>query len=642
MVELIAILKNNYDLDLSGLEIDGYFAKKITLSSSRSIEKDTRGAHIEITDVDGPMNFFPIVTSAEYLENNQTLEKRRYTLKVPLIILKENLDSLYSSYNERLEQTDFTPKHDSETIQERINNLDDCPEKIDSHCINTLNRRSTGQWQTEIGTIRQDGQYFTNLRDVILPKEILLFLKVNKSNSFLYYCLGLEERTELTDFLDSNGYSQIGNIEENIELKSILEPSKQVKGDKLHLNSILYGPPGTGKTYSTITRAVSILGLIESKDDYTEEEYSQAQELFKKECGNRIEFVTMHQSYSYEDFIEGLKPIKDENSNNVQFDYIPGVFKRITDRCFENRILKQSANKNPYFPSFMLSVDEDYVREEIYSMQNNGDSGMVAQRVAFDYFNNLIGKKYTKAWRDKFDRIVGGKSPRAGYSEEHFREGEMENFTALSQEFRQLDEDNRREKLVNEWFSNDQESILTESDDINSENYVIILDEINRCNISKVFGELITLIEDDKRENFEVTLPSSHPFTVPKNLYIIGTMNTADKSIAMVDIALRRRFEFEALYPDPNLISDNDKKSFMIAVNKEIKDRKTIDFQIGHADFMKNFSLVDTINKKTIPLLVEYFRSDMAEVKKILKDSLPKSVSIDNEWFKNKGLIRVE
>jgi 5-methylcytosine-specific restriction protein B len=129
---------------------------------------------------------------------------------------------------------------------------------------------------------------------------------------------------------------------------------------------------------------------------------------------------------------------------------------------------------------------------------------------------------------------------------------------------------------------------------------------------------------------------------VAKNLYVIGTMNTADKSIALVDIALRRRFEFEALYPNPDLVEDDDKRSFMKAVNNEIKERKTIDFQIGHSDFMKDLSLIDTINKKTIPLLVEYFRSDMEEIKKILEISLPDTVSIDDNWFADNSLLRVE
>ena len=172
-------------------------------------------------------------------------------------------------------------------------------------------------------------------------------------------------------------------------------------------------------------------------------------------------------------------------------------------------------------------------------------------------------------------------------------------------------------------------------------NFVIVLDEINRANISKVFGELITLIEEDKRENLTVRLPSGDFFTVPSNLFIIGTMNTADKSVSMVDIALRRRFEFEAMYPDPNLVSDPKKRKFMIDLNREIIDKRGIDFQIGHSDFMKTTNLLDCINKKTIPLLMEYCRNRHEEVTEILSKCLPGDMEFDSELLIYK-LVKVK
>jgi 5-methylcytosine-specific restriction endonuclease McrBC GTP-binding regulatory subunit McrB len=146
-------------------------------------------------------------------------------------------------------------------------------------------------------------------------------------------------------------------------------------------------------------------------------------------------------------------------------------------------------------------------------------------------------------------------------------------------------------------------------------NYVLIIDEINRANISRVFGELITLLEEDKRwgNDFEteVLLPDGFTkFTVPKNLYIIGTMNTADKSIALLDIALRRRFEFIPLYPDASKVKD-EYQLFFNTLNQRIKDKKGIDFCIGHAYFMppqdRSFDFVKAMNQKVIPLLMEYF-----------------------------------
>jgi 5-methylcytosine-specific restriction protein B len=158
-------------------------------------------------------------------------------------------------------------------------------------------------------------------------------------------------------------------------------------------------------------------------------------------------------------------------------------------------------------------------------------------------------------------------------------------------------------------------------------NYVIIIDEINRANISRVFGELITLIEEDKRSHgsipMRVTLPSGDSFIVPSNLYIIGTMNTADKSIALLDIALRRRFEFVPKYPLyvglAQTVNDADK---LRKINEAIVSRKNHDFTIGHAYFMgDDYSLEKTINHKVIPLLLEYFMNSEKEVIDILKEA---------------------
>lgn len=173
-------------------------------------------------------------------------------------------------------------------------------------------------------------------------------------------------------------------------------------------------------------------------------------------------------------------------------------------------------------------------------------------------------------------------------------------------------------------------------DNQHDKNYVIIIDEINRANISRVFGELITLIEPDKRSQgaipLEVKLPSGDKFAVPSNLYIIGTMNTADKSIALLDIALRRRFEFEPMYPkyeiEGKVIYD---AAILEKLNIKIKETKGHDFQIGHAYFMdESTNLVERMNKKVIPLLLEYYMNDEKEVKQILNYAGLKT--IDNSW----------
>ena len=155
-------------------------------------------------------------------------------------------------------------------------------------------------------------------------------------------------------------------------------------------------------------------------------------------------------------------------------------------------------------------------------------------------------------------------------------------------------------------------------------NYVLIIDEINRANISRVFGELITLLEPDKRigqlMELESVLPSGESFSVPPNLYVVGTMNTADKSIAFIDIALRRRFKFIPVYPKYDL-SDLVGGEILKKLNEKIIELKGIDFQIGHSYFLRNgdsFNLIEVMNSKVIPLLNEYFMNDTNTVKKIL------------------------
>jgi len=141
--------------------------------------------------------------------------------------------------------------------------------------------------------------------------------------------------------------------------------------------------------------------------------------------------------------------------------------------------------------------------------------------------------------------------------------------------------------------------------------YYLIIDEINRGNISKIFGELITLIEEDKRDKLEVTLPySKEPFKVPSNLYIIGTMNSTDKSIALIDIALRRRFTFLKMEPNAGLIGNEKAKRIFIALNEYITKTLGKDYRIGHSYFMGDIDLDFVLEYKIKPLLEEYFYGD--------------------------------
>lgn len=168
--------------------------------------------------------------------------------------------------------------------------------------------------------------------------------------------------------------------------------------------------------------------------------------------------------------------------------------------------------------------------------------------------------------------------------------------------------------------------------DTSGNNYVIIIDEINRANISKVFGELITLIEDDKRwgelNETCVTLQSGDVFAVPNNLYIIGTMNSADKSISLIDAALRRRFSFIEQLPNASLVEEPLMRKVLQELNLKLVDElESTDLLVGHSYFMNRSKndLCDVLNNNIIPLLYEYFYDNKKKVASILQDTIKKS-----------------
>ncbi|HEC1808120.1 TPA: AAA family ATPase, partial [Campylobacter lari] len=184
--------------------------------------------------------------------------------------------------------------------------------------------------------------------------------------------------------------------------------------------------------------------------------------------------------------------------------------------------------------------------------------------------------------------------------------------------------------------------------------YIIIIDEINRGNVSKIFGELITLIEPSKRigekEELRVRLPySGEEFGVPKNVYIIGTMNTADRSITSLDTALRRRFEFVEMMPKPSKLSkieDIDLQELLKAINTRIEYLLDREKTIGHAFFMGIKDLNDLKNvfqNKIIPLLQEYFYNDYALINAVLNENgMILGDKKDDKYLQKKNLYNVD
>jgi len=418
-----------------------------------------------------------------------------------------------------------------------------------------------------------------------------------KGNWKVDFSLVLKTLTDITKY--SSDHANYETYYERL-LGIMKQDSKtqMIEEKEFPLNTILYGPPGTGKTYNTVLRAAEIV------EDRKIKNYDEALEIFKANLHDQIEFITFHQNYSYEDFIQGLRP-DTENDKQLTFERKDGVFKVIADKALKNI---SDSNKPPIAKkTFEVTFNEfvnPLVQGEIEEIE--------VQMKKVSYFITAITNKSIE-----FRKSSGGTAHTLSISTlKKMYEGEelldiqglSSYYTPLLDELLKIGKDSSGKKEI-----------------VQRKNYVIIIDEINRANISRVFGELITLIEPDKRSNgkipMEAKLPSGDIFMVPSNLYIIGTMNTADKSIALLDIALRRRFEFEAMYPKYEI---EDQEIYDVDILKKINEQvitsKGHDFQIGHAYFMgDNTDLLQRMNKKVIPLLLEYYMNDDKEVREILQ-----------------------
>jgi 5-methylcytosine-specific restriction protein B len=446
------------------------------------------------------------------------------------------------------------------------------------------------------------------------------------------------------------------------------------------LNTILYGPPGSGKTYEVIEKAVKII-----EGEQVDTRPTDRAEIVKrynnyKEKG-QIEFITFHQSYSYEEFVEGLRPVQDEN-NQISYEVEDGILKRICDKAR----VKTSAGPSKYdfdenkIKFFKMSLgntqtDGDEIFE--YCIQNNvigmgydGEADYTGAKTKEDV-EKLYNEKHTdqrqfsinamsrfRLWMNIDDIVIVSQGNRkvqaigritGDYFFDDKREIRFRHYRNVEWLYRDtiipveqiMKGKVFSQQTIYEFYTKDLNlnyirSILSaEEDDETPRPHVLIIDEINRGNISKIFGELITLIEDDKRlgapNELSVTLPySKKAFGVPANLYILGTMNTADRSIALLDTALRRRFTFKEMMPDIDVLreksledEDIDMARLLETINDRIEYLYDRDHTIGHAYFinLKSFEeLRATFRNKIFPLLQEYFYNDWEKIALVLND----------------------
>lgn len=408
-------------------------------------------------------------------------------------------------------------------------------------------------------------------------------------------------------------YRYIDDWLKTIEKNMITDKCARLLANKR--NIILQGAPGTGKTYTTAILALRVLGV----DDVDFDNHAAVMERYESLLDSQIFFTTFHQSMDYEDFVEGLKPhIQTDSegvSTGVTYEPEDGIFKRASQAALVDE------DKN------IVECIDDYIKNKI--------NGIEHKRA----IPTVTGKSAIYVWHKPGNSTISSRSVNSASTK-------GEDYTPAPLNIEKIKLQAMGHGVENNWPQYSAafiEAVRREYQVNRSKPVVLIIDEINRGNVSKIFGELITLLEADKRiggnHPVKVTLPYSKTlFGVPDNLYIIGTMNTTDRSTGTLDYALRRRFAFVTLKSDPSAIlhyygENKDLAAKALALFEDVRrfiaDPKHIngdfdvdDLMVGHSYFMakSEAELADRIEYEVVPLINEYINDGILRVDHSLKN----------------------
>ncbi|MFK8006766.1 MAG: AAA family ATPase [Saprospiraceae bacterium] len=436
------------------------------------------------------------------------------------------------------------------------------------------------------------------------------------------------------------------------------------------LNLILYGAPGTGKTYHAINYALSII------ENRTMEELEMEPRGALRHRFNEymeegwIQYVTFHPSFAYEDFVEGIKP-QTTQDGKVIYDVEDGVFKYISLTAKRHLVevllslipvQEINIDYEALYSSFLLYLESDDFnsfesrtgkRMLLQKMARNGNLTVRPENsfLAYTIFKTKLKKLYKafqsvddiKHTQNDINLLLGGVNTRAYWSVfNELKKFEPSFVQAL------MEAEQGEIPLPEEGIDAFELSNLSEVAKNKAGKFVLIIDEINRGNIAGIFGDMITLIEEDKRESnpeaLKIILPYSKTyFCVPPNLHIIGTMNTADRSVESLDAALRRRFTFVEQKPNAEIlnqapISGVDLKRMLNKINQRISILLDEDHLIGHSYFLEvsNFAeLKSVFANKILPLLQEYFYGNFGKIGLVLGREFLEERKFSSDDFAN-------